>query len=57
VRDCNVVVRAAGKLADLGDDRAVDPLREIAQRKGVLGLAEACEAPAARAALKRLEKR
>jgi len=57
VRDCNVVVRAAGKLAELGDDRAVDPLREIAQRKGVLGLADACEAPAARAALKRLEKR
>jgi serine/threonine-protein kinase len=57
VRDCNVVVRAAGKLADLGDERAVDPLREIAQRKAVLGLTDACEAPAARAALKRLEKR
>jgi len=57
VRDCNVVVRAAGKLADLGDERAVEPLREIAQRKGVLGLTDACEAPAARAALKRLEKR
>jgi hypothetical protein len=57
VRDCNVVVRAAGKLADLGDERAVELLREIAQRKAVLGLTEACEAPAARAALKRLEKR
>jgi serine/threonine-protein kinase len=57
VRDCNVVVRAAGKLAELGDERAVEPLREIAQRKAVLGLTEACEAPAARAALKRLEKR
>ena len=57
VRDCNVVVRAAGKLADLGDERAVEPLREIAQRKGVLGLTDACEAPAARTALKRLEKR
>ena len=34
-----------------------EPLREIAQRKGVLGLTDACEAPAARAALKRLEKR
>ena len=57
VRDCNVVVRAAGKLADLGDGRAIEPLREIAQRKAVLGLTDACEAPAARAALKRLEKR
>jgi hypothetical protein len=57
VRDCNVVVRAAGKLSDLGDERAVEPLREIAQRKAVLGLTDACEAPAARAALKRLEKR
>ena len=57
VRDCNVVVRAAGKLADLGDARAVEPLREIAQRKAVLGLTDACEAPAARAALRKLEKR
>ena len=57
IRDCNVVVRAAGKLADLGDERAVEPLREISQRKAVLGLTDACEAPAARAALKRLEKR
>jgi len=57
VRDCNVVVRAAGKLADLGDERAVEPLREIAQRKVLLGLGDACEASAARAALKRLEKR
>jgi len=56
-RDCNVVVRAAGKLADLGDERAVEPLREISQRKAVLGLTDACEAPAARTALKRLEKR
>ncbi len=56
-RDCDVVVRAAGKLADLGDTRALEPLREIAQHKGVLGLVDACEAPAARAALKKLEKR
>ena len=52
-----MVVRAAGKLADLGEERAVEPLREIAQRKAVLGLTDACEAPAARAALKKLEKR
>jgi hypothetical protein len=57
VRDCNVVVRAAVKLADVGDERAVEPLREIAQRKGMLGIGDACEAGAARAALKRLEKR
>ena len=57
VKDCNVVTRAAGKLADLGDSRAIEPLREVAQRKGLLGLTEACEAPAARAALKKLEKR
>jgi serine/threonine protein kinase, bacterial len=57
VKDCNVVTRAAGKLADLGDGRAIEPLREVAQRKGLLGLTEACEAPAARAALKKLEKR
>ena len=57
VRDCNVVVRAAGKLADLGETRAIEPLREISQRKAVLGLTDACEAPAARAALKKLEKR
>jgi HEAT repeat protein len=57
VRDCNVVTRAAGKLADLGDTRAIEPLREVAQRKGLLGLTEVCEAPAARAALKKLEKR
>ena len=57
VKDCSVVTRAAGKLADLGDTRAIEPLREVAQRKGLLGLTEACEAPAARAALKRLEKR
>ena len=54
VRDCAVVVRAAGKLADLGEERAVEPLREISQRKAVLGLTDACEAPAARAALKKL---
>jgi hypothetical protein len=52
-----VVVRAAGKLADLGETRAIEPLREISQRKAVLGLTDACEAPAARTALKRLEKR
>jgi len=57
VKDCNVVTRAAGKLADVGDSRAIEPLREVAQRKGLLGLTEACEAPAARAALKKLEKR
>ncbi|HUM11437.1 MAG TPA: adenylate/guanylate cyclase domain-containing protein [Myxococcaceae bacterium] len=57
VRDCNVVVRAAGKLADLGEARAIEPLRELAQRRAVLGLTDACEAPAARAALKKLEKR
>lgn len=56
-RDCDVVVRAAGKLADLGEARAIEPLREIAQHKGVLGLVDACEAPAARAALRKLEKR
>ncbi len=56
VRDCDVVVRAAGKLADLGESRAVEPLREIAQRKAVLGLTDACEAPAARVALRKLEK-
>lgn len=57
VKDCNVVTRAAGKLADLGDTRAIEHLRELAQRKGLLGLVETCEAPAARAALKKLEKR
>ena len=57
MKDCGVVTRAAGKLADLGDTRAVEPLREVSQRKGLLGLTEACEAPAARAALKKLEKR
>jgi serine/threonine-protein kinase len=57
VKDCNVVNRAAGKLADLGETRAIEPLREVAQRKGLLGFAEACEVPAARAALKKLEKR
>ena len=56
-RRCNVVTRAAGKLADLGDTRAIEHLRELAQRKGLLGLVETCEAPAARAALKKLEKR
>jgi len=56
VRDCNAVVRAADKLADLGEPRAIEPLREIAQRKAVLGLTDACEAPAARAALRKLEK-
>jgi serine/threonine-protein kinase len=57
VKDCNAVSRAAGKLADLGDTRAIEPLREVAQRKGLFGLTEACEAPSARAALKKLEKR
>ena len=57
VRDCTVVVRAAGKLADLDEERALEPLRDIAKRKGVLGLTDACEAPAARTALKKLEKR
>ncbi len=57
IKDCNVVNRAAGKLADLGDTRAIEPLREVTQRKGLLGLTEACEVPAARAALKKLEKR
>ena len=55
--NCSAVTRAAGKLADLGDTRAIEPLREVSQRKGFLGLAEACETPAARAALKKLEKR
>jgi hypothetical protein len=57
MKDCDVVKRAAGKLADLGDTRAIEPLREVAQRKGLLGLTEACEVPAARAALNKLEKR
>jgi serine/threonine-protein kinase len=57
VKDCKVASRAAEKLADLGDTRAIEPLREVAQRKGLLGLTDACEAPAARAALKKLEKR
>jgi len=59
IKDAETIerMRAAGKLADLGDERAVEPLREIAQRKVLLGLGDACEASAARAALKRLEKR
>jgi HEAT repeat protein len=57
VKDCGVVNRAAGKLADLGDTRAIEPLQEVSQRKGLFGITEACEVPAARAALKKLEKR
>jgi hypothetical protein len=57
MKDCSVVNRAAGKLADLGDTRAIEPLREVTQRKALLGLTEACEVPAARAALKKLEMR
>ncbi len=56
-RDCGVVARAAKKLGDLGDARAVGPLRDVALRKssGLFGgVSEACEAPAARAALKKL---
>jgi hypothetical protein len=41
----------------LVDTRAIEPVRELAQRKGLLGLVETCEAPTARAALKKLEKR
>jgi len=54
-RDCAVVTKAAKSLGELGDKRAVQPLREIAQRKSLVF--DACEAPAARAALRRLEKK
>src|SRR5262249_7809894 len=50
MKECNVVTRAAERLADLGDTRAIEPLREVSQRKALLGLTDACEAPAARAA-------
>jgi class 3 adenylate cyclase/predicted Ser/Thr protein kinase len=56
-RECGVVVRAAKKLAELGDPRAVAPLRAVALRKstGLFGnVSEACEAPAAKAALRKL---
>lgn len=56
-RECGVVVRAAKKLAEAGDPRAVAPLRAVALRKstGLLGnVSEACEAPAAKAALRKL---
>lgn len=52
--DCAVVKRAAQALADLGDQRAVEPLRVLAQRRSFF--LEPCGAPAARAALRKLEK-
>jgi HEAT repeat protein len=57
LRECAVVKGAARRLGDLGDPRAVAPLRAVAIRKGadLFGNAsEACEAGAARAALKKL---
>ena len=53
--DCPVVQKAAKALGDLGDKRAVQPLRDVAQRKNLFF--DACEAAAARAALKKLEKK
>ncbi|HZH04249.1 MAG TPA: HEAT repeat domain-containing protein, partial [Myxococcaceae bacterium] len=54
-RDCNTRVRAAKELGELGDRRAVEPLREMSQRRTLF--LDACDAPAARAALKKIEKR
>ncbi len=53
--DCSVVSKAAKSLGEIGDTRAVEPLREVARRKSFLF--DACEAPAARAALRKLEKK
>ena len=55
VNDCAVMKRAAKSLGDLGDLRAVEPLREMSHRTRSI-FWDACEAPAARAALKKLEK-
>jgi len=54
-RDCDVVSKAAKNLGEIGDARAVEPLREVARRKSFIF--DACEAPAARAALRKLEKK
>lgn len=53
VEDCDTVSRAARKLAELDDTRAIAPLQKIAQRKTLF--LESCEAQAARAALRKLE--
>jgi serine/threonine-protein kinase len=53
--DCAVVKRAAKALGDLGDRRAVEPIKEVARRKKSF-FWEACEVPAARAALVKIEK-
>jgi HEAT repeat protein len=54
-KECAVVVKAAKALGEIGDRRAIGPLREITQRKMLLF--EPCEVPAARAALRKFEKK
>jgi HEAT repeat protein len=54
-RDCNTVTRAARKHGDLDDKRAIAQLREISPRKTLFR--DACEASAARAALKKMERK
>lgn len=54
-RDCGKAQTAARRLGEMGDRRAIGPLRDVASQKR-LAFFDTCEAPAARAALRKLEK-
>ncbi|HME90076.1 MAG TPA: adenylate/guanylate cyclase domain-containing protein, partial [Myxococcaceae bacterium] len=54
-RDCAKAQAAARRLGEIGDRRAIEPLREAASQRR-LAFFDTCEAPAARAALRKLEK-
>lgn len=50
--DCRIMTNTARQLGDIGDKRAIEPLRAAARRRTLFF--EACEASAARAALRKL---
>jgi class 3 adenylate cyclase len=53
--NCTMATKAARGLGEMGDRRAIEPLKVAAAQKK-LGIFDSCEAPAARAALRRLER-
>jgi len=53
--NCSLATKAAHGLGEMGDPRAIEPLRTAAAQKK-LGIFDSCEASAAKAALRKLEK-
>jgi hypothetical protein len=53
--NCSLATKAARSLGEMGDSRAIEPLKTAAAQKK-LGIFDSCEAAAAKAALRKLEK-